>query len=164
MASGEGESSVVGAELEALVGTSRELRRCVEEGDEAGVDQVLKEMLKFVNEIKEDPDLLEPEAAAAIITREQTILTLALTLDKYVKQHSSSSSSAAALGGATTNGHSAPNKLMRAVRVAQIVAEVAKIEVMRELCVECGYVVVAGRDVTLQVKGESRQGPNKLVQ
>ena len=99
--------------------------------------------------------MLEPEAAATVITQEQTILTLALILDTYVKQHSSSHSNAASEGaiaknGQTPNGHAAsnghetlngnaaPNNLMRAVRVAQIVAEVAKIEVMRELCVECG--------------------------
>ena len=136
---GEGEpSSSSSSELETLVRTSRELRRCVDETDEAGVDEVLKEMLKFVNRIKEDPDALEPEAAADVVAKEQTILTLALILDNYVKQHSSSSSGAGAAAAPVTNGHPATHKLMRAVRVAQIVAEVAKIEVMRELCVECG--------------------------
>ena len=128
----------MGSELETLVRTSRDLRRCIDAGDEEGVDEVLKDMLKFVNQIKEDPDLLEPETAAAVISGEQTILTLATTLDNYVKQYSSSLAAAAATKDATTNGHPAPSNLMRAVRVAQIVAEVAKIEVMREFCVECG--------------------------
>ena len=140
--SGEGAtSSTNGCELETLVRASRGLRTCVDDGDEEGVDGVLKEMLRFVNQIKEDPDLLEPEAAADVIMKEQTLLTLALVLSNYVKQHSSSTTTAAAATAPPmTNGHHppTPNNLMRAVRVAQIVAEVAKIEVMRELCVECG--------------------------
>ena len=135
--SGGGEPSSSSSELETLVRTSRDLRRCVDETDEAGVDEVLKEMLKFVNRIKEDPDALEPEAAAGVVAKEQTLLTLALILNNYVKQHSSAPSGADA-AGPMTNGHPASHKLMRAVRVAQIVAEVAKIELMRELCVECG--------------------------
>ena len=137
MAAGDEASSAMGSELETLVRTSRDLRRCIDAGDEEGVDEVLKDMLKFVNQIKEDPDLLEPETAAAVISGEQTILTLATTLDNYVKQYSSSL--AATTKDATTNGHPAPSNLMRAVRVAQIVAEVAKIEIMREFCVECGF-------------------------
>ena len=139
MASGEaceGACSSSESELETLVVASRGLRRCVDDGDEEGIDSVLKDMLRFVNQIKEDPDLLEPEATSDVIAKEQTVLTLALVLSNYVKQHTVSSASASSMA----NGHhsTTPNNLMRAVRVAQIVAEVAKIEVMREHCVQSG--------------------------
>ena len=168
MASSAGDGCEAGAssasskesELETLVDASRNLRSRMQDGDEEGVDSVLKDMLRFVNQIKEDPDLLEPEAAADVITKEETMLTLASILNDYVIKHSSSSSSSTSEPTLTnghppiegdkskpndhsvpTNGHlPTPNNLMRAVRVAQIVAEVAKIEVMRELCVECGCV------------------------
>jgi len=155
MASGEsyegaGPSTSV-SELETLVGASRGLRRCVDEGNEEGIDSVLKDMLRFVNQIKEDPDLLEPEAAADVIVKELTIVTLALVLNNYVKPHASSSSPSS-----MTNGHpvGTPYNLMRAVRVAQIVAEVAKIEVMREHCVQSGIIPSLVSALEISSKGE----------
>jgi len=145
----EGATALRTAELETLITTSRDLKRQLELNDCEGVDAVLKEMLKFVNEIKEDPDLLDPDTAATVIKDEGTIITLASILDAYVKTHGKFHSACEGV-----NGHQMPSNLMRAVRVAQIVAEVAKIEVMREVCVDCGIIPPLIAALDFRSKGE----------
>jgi hypothetical protein len=140
--------------MKTLVVTSRELRTRVEGGDEDGIDALLKDILKFVNEIKENPEALDPETAASIISQEQTLSTLATVLQHYIQSHSAAAAAAAAgLSNGVDKRH-APNNLMRGVRVAQIVAEVAKVEEMRAICVAVGVIppLVAALDVAS--KGE----------
>ena len=50
-ASASSSVDAVGTELKTLVEASRELRRCVDGKDEEGIDAVLKDMLKFVNQV-----------------------------------------------------------------------------------------------------------------
>ena len=50
-ASASSSADAVGSELKTLVEASRELRRCVEGKDDQGIDTVLKDMLKFVNQV-----------------------------------------------------------------------------------------------------------------